>query len=137
MTILDEFKAFAIRGNMVDMAVGIIIGAAFGKIVSSFVSDIVMPPLGLLLGKMDFSSLAIPLQKATNTAPEVSIKYGLFINQVIDFTIMAIVIFFVIKAMNQLKGNQSPAPTTKACAECLMEIPLQAKKCGHCGSALT
>ncbi|MBT8107609.1 MAG: large-conductance mechanosensitive channel protein MscL [Gammaproteobacteria bacterium] len=104
---LNEFKAFAMRGNVVDMAVGIIIGAAFGKIVSSFVNDVIMPPIGMLMGGMDFSSLAIALGEGEGAA---SINYGVFINTVLDFVIVAIAIFMVIKAMNSMKKKEEEKP---------------------------
>lgn len=115
MSFLAEFKAFAMRGNVVDMAVGIIIGGAFGKIVSSLVNDIIMPPIGLLLGGVDFSNLKIILKKAAvdaagNTIPAVSINYGQWINTVIDFLIVAFAIFMVIKGMNALKKKEEAAP---------------------------
>ena len=100
---LQEFKKFAIKGNVMDMAVGVIIGAAFGKIVSSVVADIIMPPIGILLGGVDFSELSITLKKATETAEAVTINYGVFVNAVIDFVIIAFVIFIVIKQINKLK----------------------------------
>ena len=104
---LKEFKAFAMRGNVVDMAVGIIIGAAFGKIVSSFVNDVIMPPIGMLLGGMDFSNLAIALGEGEGAA---TINYGVFINTVLDFLIVAIAIFMVIKAMNSMKKKEEEKP---------------------------
>ncbi len=107
---LQEFKAFAMRGNVVDMAVGIIIGGAFGKIVSSFVSDVIMPPIGLLLGGVDFSDLALTLKSAEENQPAVMLKYGMFINTVIDFLIIAFAIFMVIKAMNTLKRKEEEKP---------------------------
>lgn len=106
MKLISEFKSFAMRGNVVDMAVGIIIGAAFGKIVSSFVNDVIMPPVGLLVGGIDFSDLVFTLKAATETAPAVILKYGVFINTVIDFIIIAWAIFMVIKAMNSLKKKE-------------------------------
>jgi len=106
MKMLQEFKAFAMRGNVVDMAVGIIIGGAFGKIVSSFVADVIMPPIGLLLGGVDFSDLAITLKSAEEGQPAVMLKYGMFINTVIDFLIIAFAIFMVIKGMNTLKKKE-------------------------------
>ncbi len=105
-----EFKQFAMRGNVVDMAVGIVIGAAFGKIVSSFVSDVLMPPIGLLLGGVDFSQLMIVLKEATGDAPMVAIKYGVFINTVLDFIIVAFAIFMVVKAMNAMKKKEEAKP---------------------------
>ena len=109
MSMLQEFKQFAIKGNVVDMAVGVIIGAAFGKIVSSLVTDVVMPPIGVLVGGVDFSKLAITLQEASATAPAVLISYGKFIQTVVDFTIIAAVIFMVIKGINSMKKNAEEA----------------------------
>nr|WP_298135936.1 large-conductance mechanosensitive channel protein MscL [uncultured Pseudomonas sp.] len=111
MSILSEFKAFAVKGNVVDMAVGIIIGAAFGKIVSSFVGDIVMPPLGVLIGGVDFSDLAIVLRAATEEAPAVTLSYGKFIQTVVDFLIVAFAIFVGVKALNRLKREEAAAPS--------------------------
>lgn len=145
-----EFKDFAMRGNVVDMAVGIVIGAAFGKIISSVVADIMMPPIGLLLGGVDFSNLYVVLKEGGKPAPylaladaqaagAVTLNYGLFINQIVSFTIVAFALFMVIKGMNTLK-REAPAPpappTTKDCPECAMAIPLAAKRCGHCTSAV-
>lgn len=110
MKMLQEFKAFAMRGNVVDMAVGIIIGGAFGKIVSSFVADVIMPPIGLLLGGVDFSDLAITLKSAEEGQPAVMLKYRMFINTVIDFLIIAFAIFMVIKGMNALKKKEEEKP---------------------------
>lgn len=110
MKLINEFKSFAMRGNVVDMAVGIIIGAAFGKIVSSFVNDVIMPPIGLLVGGIDFSDLVLTLKAATESAPAVVLKYGTFINTVIDFVIIAWAIFMVIKAMNTLKKKEEAKP---------------------------
>lgn len=110
MSILSEFKAFAVKGNVVDMAVGIIIGAAFGKIVSSFVGDVVMPPLGVLIGGVDFSDLAIVLKAAEGDAAAVTLAYGKFIQSVIDFLIVAFAIFMGIKVLNKLKREEAAAP---------------------------
>ena len=110
MSMIKEFRDFAMKGNVVDMAVGVIIGSAFGKIVSSLVSDVLMPPIGLLMGGVDFSKLAFTLKEATLTETAVTIKYGLFVNTVIDFTIVAFVIFMVIKGMNSLKRKEVAAP---------------------------
>ena len=135
MSLFKEFKSFAMRGNVVDMAVGIIIGAAFGKIISSLVSDILMPPIGLLVGGMDFSSLGIIVKEAEAGHAAVVIKYGMFINIFIDFLIVAFAMFMIIQAMNRLvkKPEAVPViPTTKECPECLMPIPISAKRCGHC-----
>ena len=137
MGMIKEFKEFAMKGNVLDMAVGIIIGAAFGKIVSSLVSDVVMPPIGVVLGNVDFSSLAITLREKSGDVPAVAIRYGVFINTVIDFLIVAFAIFVVIKQMNRLKKPEAPAaPTTKDCPHCLMSIPIKATRCGHCASDL-
>ena len=141
---LEEFKKFALRGNVVDMAVGIIIGAAFGKIVSSLVSDVIMPPIGKLMGNVDFSGLFINLGDvayeslaAAQAAGAPTINYGVFINTVLDFMIVAFAIFMAIKAMNSLQKKEEAAPaepTTKECPECLSEIPLAAKRCKFCAS---
>ena len=112
MSWLSEFKDFAMRGNVVDMAVGIVIGGAFGKIVSSFVGDVLMPPLGLLLGGVDFSDLTITLKDAIGTAPAVVLGYGKFVQTVVDFTIIAFAIFLLVKAMNTLKKKEAAAPAT-------------------------
>lgn len=110
MSMVQEFKKFAMRGNVVDMAVGIIIGAAFGKIVSSFVADVIMPPLGLLLGGVDFKDLAIVLKEAVGDTPAVVIAYGQFIQTIVDFLIIAFAIFMAIKVMNSLKAKEEEAP---------------------------
>lgn len=110
MSMIKEFKEFAMRGNVVDMAVGIIIGGAFGKIVSSFVADVIMPPIGILLGGVDFSKLAITIKEGSEGVEPVLLKYGVFINTIIDFLIIAFAIFMVIKAMNSLKKKQEEAP---------------------------
>lgn len=130
----NEFKKFAMRGNVMDMAVGIIIGAAFGKIVDSMVKDIMMPPIGLLLGKVDFSDLKLKL------SDDVSINYGIFLNNVISFVIVAFAVFVLIKAVNKLQEKmikeEAAAPTTKKCTYCCEDIPLAAVKCPHCTSDL-
>lgn len=138
-----EFKDFAMRGNVVDMAVGIILGGAFGKIVSSFVSDVLMPPLGFLLGKVDFSNLYINLSSEqfssladAKKAGAPTINIGLFTNTIIDFVIMAFSIFLVIRTLNRFKRQEAPAPTTRECPFCLSAIPVAAKKCAHCASSL-
>ncbi|MGI1677619.1 MAG: large-conductance mechanosensitive channel protein MscL [Cellvibrionaceae bacterium] len=110
MGMMSEFKAFAVKGNVVDMAVGIIIGAAFGKIVSSFVGDVIMPPIGLLMGGVDFSDLAFVLKEAVGEAPAVVISYGKFIQVLVDFIIVAFAIFMAVKAMNSLKKKEEEAP---------------------------
>ncbi|HTF86628.1 MAG TPA: large-conductance mechanosensitive channel protein MscL [Cellvibrio sp.] len=114
MGMIKEFKEFAVKGNVVDMAVGIIIGAAFGKIVTSVVGDVIMPPIGLLIGGVDFSDLAIVLKEATAEAPAVTIGYGKFIQTVLDFTIVAFAIFMVVKGINRLKRKEEAAPTPPA-----------------------
>ncbi|MFH1495021.1 MAG: large-conductance mechanosensitive channel protein MscL [Pseudomonadota bacterium] len=114
MSMIKEFKEFAVKGNVVDMAVGIIIGAAFGKIVSSFVGDVIMPPIGVLLGGVDFSNLAFTLKEAVGSAPAVVISYGKFLQTVIDFTIIAFAVFMGIKAINSLKKQEEAAPSAPA-----------------------
>jgi large conductance mechanosensitive channel len=140
MGMMKEFREFALKGSVVDMAVGIIIGGAFGKIATSLVNDVIMPPIGMLLGKTNFSDLAITLKEATEKVPAVVISYGKFINTVLDFVIVALCIFLVVKQMNHLKkylpSEEPAAPTTKTCPECLSTIPLQAKRCAHCTSSL-
>lgn len=137
MSIAKEFKEFAMRGNVVDMAVGIVIGGAFGKIVSSMVSDVIMPPIGLILGNVDFSSLSITLREKTADTAAVTIKYGLFINTVLDFVIVAFAIFMVIKQMNRLKKKEAPAEvTTKECPKCFSTIALKASRCPNCTSEI-
>jgi large conductance mechanosensitive channel len=114
MSILQEFKTFAIKGNVVDMAVGIIIGAAFGKIVSSLVADVVMPPIGVLVGGMDFSKLAITLQAASTNLPEVTLNYGKFLQTSLDFIIVAFAVFLLVKGINSLKRQEAAKPKTPA-----------------------
>lgn len=141
---LKEFKEFVIRGNVVDMAVGIVIGAAFGKIVTSFVSDILMPPIGLLMGKMDFSNLFIDLSGTGFTtlaeakkAGAATINYGLFFNTLLDFVIIAFAIFLLIRQINRMKREPEPAaPDTKECPFCLSSVPLKAVRCPNCTSEL-
>lgn len=143
---LKEFKEFATRGNVLDMAIGIIIGAAFGKIVTSFVNDVLMPPIGLLLGGVDFANLFVTLsggQFATladaQAAGAVTINYGLFINTVLDFLIVAFAIFLVVHQVNRMRREPEPAPaepTTKQCPYCLSEIPINATRCPNCTSQL-
>ena len=139
-----EFKEFAMKGNVLDMAVGIIIGAAFGKIISSFVSDLLMPVIGLLLGKVDFSNLfvnlsgqAYPTLAAAKAAGAATFNYGIFINTVIDFLIIAFAIFILIKQVNRFKRQPAvAAPTTKDCPFCASAIPIPASRCPHCTSQL-
>jgi len=120
MSMIKEFKEFAMRGNVVDLAVGIIIGAAFGKIVSSLVNDVLMPPIGVLVGGVDFSNLAITLRQAAEGAPAVVIRYGLFINAIIDFIIVAFAIFLVIRAINKFKKKEEAAPAAPPRQELLL-----------------
>jgi large conductance mechanosensitive channel len=141
---LNEFKKFAMRGNVVDMAVGIVIGVAFGKIISSFVSDILMPPIGLALGGMDFSGLFVtlgsgefPSLAAAKAAGAATLNYGLFINTLIDFIIIAFALFMVVTAMSKMKKpEEAKAPNTKSCPECLSNIPVAAKRCMYCTTSL-
>ncbi len=147
---LKEFKEFVMRGNVVDMAVGIIIGAAFGTIVSSLVNDVIMPPIGLLLGGMDFANLFILLKVGSPPAPyaspadaqaagAVTLNYGVFINAVVSFLIVAFVMFLLIRSINRMKREEEapPAePTTKECPYCLSTIPIKATRCPHCTSEL-
>lgn len=144
---LKEFKEFVMRGNVVDLAVGIIIGGAFGKIVTSLVNDILMPPIGLLMGKVDFSNLFLNLsgQPVASLAEGEKagvplIKYGLFINTLLDFVIVAFAIFFLIKQINRLKRQPEaappPPPSTKECAYCFSNIPIKATRCPQCTSEL-
>ena len=139
-----EFKEFAMRGNVIDMAVGIVIGGAFGKIVSSFVKDVIMPPIGKLMGGVDFSNLYINLSGGefaslaeAQEAGAATLNYGIFTNTVLDFIIIAFAIFLVIRAMNKMKRKEEapPAePTTKECPQCLSTIPIKATRCAHCTS---
>ena len=153
---LGEFKKFAMRGNVIDMAVGIIIGAAFGKIVDSMVKDVIMPPIGLLLGKVDFTNLFIVLKEGATAAPylsldaaqkagAVTLNIGLFVNALISFLIVAFAVFILIKAINELQAKMDKkekadaakaAPTTKTCPYCCSEIPLKAVRCPNCTSEL-
>jgi large conductance mechanosensitive channel len=148
---LKDFKEFVIRGNVVDMAIGIVIGAAFGTIVKSFVDDVLMPPIGLLLGNVDFSNLFITLKEGgkaagpyaslagAKAAGAVTLNLGIFINTIISFMIIAFAVFLVIKGINRMKREQEapPAePTTRECPFCLSEIPLRATRCPHCTSEL-
>jgi len=143
--VLKEFKEFAMRGSVLDLAVGVIIGAAFGKIVSSLVEDVIMPPVGRLLGHVDFSGLFINLSgktyetladaKAHNAA---TLNYGIFLNSLISFLIVAFAVFLVVHQVNRWtsKPEAPAAPTTKDCPQCAMAIPLAAKRCGHCTTQL-
>jgi large conductance mechanosensitive channel len=138
---LKEFREFALRGNVVDMGVGIIIGAAFGKIVTSFVGDILMPPVGMLMGRMDFSNLFVSLSGAdyaslaeAKAAGAATLNYGLFLNNLIDFAFVAFALFLIIRWINKLKG---PVPEVlRECPECLSPVPLAAKRCAHCTTSL-
>ena len=141
---LKEFKEFAMRGNVLDMAIGFIIGAAFGKIITSFVGDVLMPPFGLILGKADFSSLFLNISgksydtlAAAKSAGAATINYGLFLNAVIDFLIVAFVIFMLVRQVNNWKKPApAAAPKTKDCAFCFTAIPIQATRCPNCTSEL-
>lgn len=141
----NEFRDFALHGNMLDMAVGIIIGAAFGRVISSLVSDILMPPIGLLTGKSDFSSKFINLSGTAyatladaRAAGAATINYGVFLNAALDFLIVAFAVFLLIRQVNRLKGQEKPpAVTTKNCPFCLSAVAIQATRCPHCTSQLT
>ena len=142
---LKEFKEFAMRGSVVDLAVGVIIGAAFGKIVSSLVEDVIMPPIGLLLGHVNFSELFINLSGKTYATLEAAkavgaptLNYGIFLNSVVNFLIVAFAVFLVVQQVNRwsMKPAPSVAPTTKDCPQCAMTIPIAAKRCGHCTSQI-
>ena len=149
---LKEFKEFAVKGNALDMAVGVVVGSAFGAIVNSLVTDILMPPLGLLLGKTDFSNLFLILKKGTVEGPfstlaeaqkagAVTFSYGLFLNRVISFLIVAFALFLILKVINRLRKPEEPVlpppvTTEKSCPVCLSTIPLKARRCPHCTSTL-
>ncbi|HTL61489.1 MAG TPA: large conductance mechanosensitive channel protein MscL [Nitrospira sp.] len=141
---LKEFKEFAMKGNVLDMAIGVIIGGAFGKIVTSLVSDVLMPPLGLVLGQVDFSSLFLnlsgtpqPSLAAAKAAGAPTVNYGVFLQTVLDFIIIAFVIFMIVKQVNRLKKPAVPAAaTTKDCPLCLSTIPIKATKCAHCTASV-
>jgi large conductance mechanosensitive channel len=147
---LKEFKEFAMRGNAIDMAVGIIIGAAFGTIVNSLVQDVIMPPIGLLLGNIDFSNFFAVLKEgkvagpyasvaAAKAAGSVTLNYGVFINTVISFLIVAFAVFLLVRTINKMKRQEEalpPVPTTKDCTFCFSKIPIQATRCPNCTSAL-
>lgn len=149
-TMLDEFKTFAIRGNVIDMAVGIIIGAAFNGIVQSLVNDVLTPPLGLLTGNVDFANLFLVLQagevpppyatlQAAQQAGAVTINYGVFLNQVISFLLVAFAVFLLVRYINKLRepdAGPAPPPTVKKCPYCISDVPIQATRCPHCTSAL-
>lgn len=148
MSVAKEFREFAMRGNVIDLAVGVVIGAAFGKIVSSLVEDVLMPPIGLAIGGVDFSNLFLTLGggdvafetvAAAKEAGVATINYGIFLNTLIQFVIVAFAIFMVVKLVNRLKRNEPgppAAPTTKACAECASNIPLAARRCAFCTSVV-
>ena len=140
---LKEFKEFIVRGNVIDMAVGIIIGAAFGAIIKSLVDDVIMPPIGLLLGKVDFSNLFVVIKEgkavgayetlaAAKAAGAVTMNYGVFINTIISFLIVAFAVFMLIRSVNKIKREAPPEVTTKDCPYCLSVIPIKATRCAHC-----
>lgn len=143
---LREFGDFARRGNVIDLAIGVIMGSAFGKIVSSLVSDVIMPPIGLLLGRVDFSNLYISLSGQryasladAQKAGAPTLNYGLFLNNVLNFLLVALAVFYLVRALNRSKRKAPPpakAPTTRPCPYCLSEIPLKATRCAHCTSEL-
>jgi large conductance mechanosensitive channel len=137
---LKEFREFAMRGNVVDMAVGIILGAAFGKIVSSLVSDVIMPPIGLLTGQVDFANLFVNLSStsyptiaAAKAAGAPTLNYGAWLTTLVDFVLVAFAVFLLVRTMNSLKRSEpAPSPTTRECPLCLSNIPLKARRCAHC-----
>ncbi|MGH7809729.1 MAG: large conductance mechanosensitive channel protein MscL [Candidatus Binatia bacterium] len=141
---LKEFKEFAMRGPVIDLAVGVIIGAAFGKIISSLVDDVIMPPIGKLLGNVDFANLFVnlsgkdyPSVAAAKAAGAATINYGIFFNAILNFLIIAFVLFLIIRQINAMKKPEpAPALTTKDCPHCLSAVPLKATKCAHCISDL-
>ncbi|AXA36849.1 Large-conductance mechanosensitive channel [Candidatus Sumerlaea chitinivorans] len=142
-TIWKEFREFAVKGNVVDMAVGVIIGAAFSKVVNSLVEHILMPPLSVIAGKMDFSSAGIVLSsqhfdtlEAAKKAGVPILYYGQFLNALVNFAIVSVALFFVVKAINRLRSAEAPSPTTQPCPFCKMTIPVGAKRCGHCTAPL-
>lgn len=140
MGFAKEFKEFAVKGNMMDLAVAVIIGAAFGKIIDSLVKDVIMPPLGLLTGGIDFTNKFITLKGPSHAtlaeaqaAGSVTLNYGVFINTVVGFVIIAFAVFLVVKHLNRLRRKEEPAPvTTRSCPECLSDIPIEAKRCKAC-----
>jgi len=141
---LKEFRDFAVKGNAIDLAVGVIIGAAFGKIVSSLVADIIMPPIGMILGKVDFSNMFVSLTgahygslKEAKDAGAATLNYGVFLNNLLDFVIVAFCVFIMVRQINRLRTPDPVAPpAVKDCPNCLMSVPLKATKCGHCTSAI-
>lgn len=136
MSFWNEFKAFITRGNVLDLAIAVVIGAAFGKIVNSFVSDILMPPIGIILNGVDFNSLEWVIKKGVGGEPDVALRYGVFINTIISFLIISFAVFLLIKFVSKIYKKKEEAPQTKECPECCLSIPLAAKKCAHCGSQL-
>ena len=152
MSMMKEFRDFAMRGNVVDMAVGIIIGAAFGTIVGSLVKDVIMPPIGLALGKVDFSNLFVVLKEGATAGPyasvadaakagAVSVNYGMFVNTIINFVIVAFAVFMLIRMVNRARAQMeapapAAAPATKTCPYCQSAVPIKATKCGHCTSGM-
>ena len=149
MSVMKEFRDFAMRGNVIDLAVGVIVGGAFGKIVTSLVNDIIMPPIGLVLGQVDFTNLYVSLNgetyaslEAAKAAGAPTLNYGLFLNTVLDFLIVAFAIFWVVRGVNRLNrlnkfGKKDAAPAkTKECPYCLNQVPVKATRCGHCTSHL-
>jgi large conductance mechanosensitive channel len=140
---LKDFKEFAVRGNVIDLAVGLVIGVAFGKIITSFVNDIVMPPIGLVVGHIDFKDLFINLSGTSyrslseaKAAGAPVLAYGAFLNTVFEFLIIAFVVFLLVRQVNRMRSKPSPTPTTKECSYCISIIPLAATRCPHCTSQL-
>jgi large conductance mechanosensitive channel len=151
MGMIKEFKEFAVKGNVVDLAVGIIIGGAFGTIVKSLVDDVIMPPIGLALGGVDFTNLFVTLREGTTAGPyatleaakeagAVVVRYGLFLNSIVTFLIVAFAVFLLVRAINSLKRREAVAPSapdSKACPQCATTIPIAAKRCPNCTSQLS
>ena len=148
MKMFNEFKEFAVKGNVIDMAVGIIIGGAFGTIAKSLVEDVLMPPIGMMLGNVDFSNMFMVLREGPTGGPytnlaaakgagAITLNYGLFVNNVLSFLVVAFAVFFMVRTINRLKRLNESAPTTKACPMCATDIPLAAKRCPHCTSEIT
>ena len=150
MGVVKEFREFAVKGNVVDMAVGIIIGGAFGTVVSSFVNDVMMPPIGMLVGDIDFQDMMVVMKEGATPGPyetlaaakeagAVTLNVGMFINAAVSFTIIAFAVFLLVKGINRLKREEAappPAPTTKECPFCASAIPLKATRCPHCTSEI-